>query len=112
MDHFRQVLAAGTSTGRVLVFNPHVQRARPTARLTPRRAAAGAAKQERTAPLVRQTAVSYDGSIIVSCHDDGSLTRYDRVEDRSTAAAFSAGGEATAGRSSSDLTGREDGDSE
>ena len=47
----------------------------PKARLKPRRAGA---KGER-APLVRQTAVSYDGSIIVACHEDGSLTRYDRV---------------------------------
>lgn len=32
------------------------------------------------APLVRQAAVSYDGGVIVSCHDDGSLTRYDRID--------------------------------
>jgi hypothetical protein len=44
--------------------------------LKPRRAGA---KGER-APLVRQTAVSYDGSVIVACHEDGSLTRYDRIE--------------------------------
>jgi hypothetical protein len=39
--------------------------AHPRARLKPRRAA----------PLVRQTAVSYDGGIVVACHEDGSLTR-------------------------------------
>lgn len=28
--------------------------------------------------LVRQTAVSYNGSIVVAAHEDGSVTRYDR----------------------------------
>lgn len=29
--------------------------------------------------MVRQTAVSFDGSIIVACHEDGTLTRWDRA---------------------------------
>ena len=53
----------------------------PKARLKPRRAGA---KGDR-APLVRQTAVSYDGSVIVACHEDGSLTRYDRIDGGSSA---------------------------
>eukprot|EP00887_Chlorella_sp_A99_P005611 scaffold1.g5611.t1 len=79
LNYWCSVLAVGTSTGRVLVFDPRAQRPAPAARLVPRRAA-GAGKQERVAPLVRQAAVSYDGGVIVSCHDDGSLTRYDRID--------------------------------
>ncbi|EFN59201.1 hypothetical protein CHLNCDRAFT_19370 [Chlorella variabilis] len=71
LDYWCTVLACGTSTGKVLLFDPHAQQPQPRARLKPRRCAA---KGER-APLVRQTAVSYDGSIVVACHEDGSLTR-------------------------------------
>ncbi|KAI3433388.1 hypothetical protein D9Q98_003204 [Chlorella vulgaris] len=74
LDYWCTTLAVGTSTGQVLLFDPHSQQSQPKARLKPLRAA----KTDR-APLVRQTAVSYDGGIVVACHDDGSLTRWDRV---------------------------------
>lgn len=61
----------------------------PQARLRPRRSQ----NKEQRAPLVRQTAVSYDGSIIVACHEDGSITRYDRCQARPESAATARQGE-------------------
>ncbi|KAI7839483.1 hypothetical protein COHA_006750 [Chlorella ohadii] len=73
LDYWGSLLAIGTARGRVLVFDPNTVPSAPKARLKPRRSAG--LKGDQRAPLVRQTAVSFDGSIIVACHDDGSLTR-------------------------------------
>lgn len=66
----------GTHTNRPLhLFDQPTRtlQAAPKARLKPRRSTG--LKGDQRAPLVRQTAVSFDGSIIVACHDDGSITR-------------------------------------
>ncbi|KAL4423581.1 hypothetical protein ABPG77_004621 [Micractinium sp. CCAP 211/92] len=83
LDYWCTTLAIGTNRGKVLVFDPHAVQPHPKARLRARRSQ----NKEQRAPLVRQTAVSYDGSIIVACHEDGSVTRYDRCEARPGSAA-------------------------
>lgn len=102
MDYWCTTLAVGTNAGKVLVFDPHAQQPTPKARLRPRRSLP---KGER-APLVRQTAVSYDGSIIVACHEDGSLTRYDRCQPGAASQQQQLDSSALGGRGSSALGGR------
>lgn len=75
LDLGRQVLAVGTATGKVLLFDPHTQQMKPMARLK-----RSGKKPEK---LVRQTAMSADGSIIIAAHEDGSITRYDRTSNAS-----------------------------
>ncbi|GAB4817599.1 hypothetical protein N2152v2_004645 [Parachlorella kessleri] len=79
LDLAGRVLAVGTSTGKVLLFDPHLQQPKPVARL----------KRTGRKPetLVRQTAVSADGSIVIAAHEDGSITRYDRLEPSQAAGA-------------------------
>lgn len=74
LDFQGRSLAVGTKSGRVLVFDPWALSTAPVARLKPRRPLPKSGARF----LVRQTALSYDGSILVACHDDGSITRYDR----------------------------------
>ncbi|PSC76443.1 Polycomb group FIE2 [Micractinium conductrix] len=62
LDHWCTVLAVGTNTGRVLLYDPHVQQPHPKVRLRPQRFN-GKGDQR---PLVRQTAVSYDEGPLLS----------------------------------------------
>lgn len=78
LDYKRTVLAAGTAQGRVLVFDPTRVNDGPVAKLRPRRAGSRGDGQQNSL-LVRQTTVSFDGGIIVTCHEDGSVTRFDKV---------------------------------
>ena len=76
LDLSGQVLAAGTSQGKVLVFDPHRLQRGAVAKLRPRRL--GNRNDESGGKLlVRQTTVSANGGIIVACHEDGSITRFD-----------------------------------
>ncbi|KAL4524792.1 hypothetical protein Ndes2526A_g06899 [Nannochloris sp. 'desiccata'] len=77
LDFRGNILAQGTSRGAVLVYRMHPLQEQYVAKLKPRRAGKN---EEGSRLLVRQTAVSFDGKTIVSCHEDGSLTRYDAVE--------------------------------
>jgi polycomb protein EED len=67
--HFNQ-LAIGNREGKVFVWE--VQSSPPvlTARLT----------NPQCKSAIRQTAVSFDGSTILACSEDGSIWRWDEVD--------------------------------
>lgn len=75
LDPKGRILAQGTIKGHVLLYDLTTFHQNPVARLEPKRLAAR--PDESRGILVRQTAVSVDGNIVISCHDDGSVTRYD-----------------------------------
>lgn len=76
LDFRGTVLAQGTSRGSVLLYSLHPLQEQPAVKLKPRRCR----NDDSSKLLVRQTAVSFDGRILVTCHEDGSLTRYDRKD--------------------------------
>jgi len=77
LDFNGDTLAAGTAQGRVLIYDPHTLQKNPVARLRPKRYSGK--NDEGGSQAVRQTAVSYDGKIVISCHEDGSITRFDKM---------------------------------
>ena len=77
LDFRGKVLAQGTSKGAVLLYSLQPLQEQPAVRLRPRRSPRN---DESNKLLVRQTALSFDGRILVTCHEDGSLTRYDRKD--------------------------------
>lgn len=85
LDTLGRVLAQGTSEGSVMVFDPGAIHRDAVAVLTPKRIplssnSGGCGEDEdKDELLVRQTAVSYDGGIIIACHEGGSVTRFDRI---------------------------------
>ncbi|KXZ50387.1 hypothetical protein GPECTOR_16g560 [Gonium pectorale] len=78
------VLACGSAGGKVFVFSPQVGNAASTTQARVKLAAPQCKK------VVRQTAVSWDGSTILAACEDGSLHRWDR--DAVAAAGVGAGG--------------------
>ncbi|EIE27269.1 fertilization-independent endosperm protein 2, partial [Coccomyxa subellipsoidea C-169] len=78
LDRQCRTLACGTTTGMVLVWDPHTLSPRPKARLK---------RTPGSKTTVRQTAISADGDIIVSCCDDGTIWRFDLVPKESLSAA-------------------------
>jgi len=77
LDFNGDTLAAGTAQGRVLIYDPHTLQKNPVARLRPKRYSGK--NDEGGSQAVRKTAVSYDGKIVISCHEDGSITRFDKM---------------------------------
>lgn len=77
VDPARTLLAQGNACGEVYVYDLTTLNPRPIARLEPQRQR-GKGEEGLRKLLVRQTAISFDGNIIISCHEDGSLTRFDR----------------------------------
>ena len=77
VDPGRTLLAQGTAHGYVLVYDLTTLNPKPIARLEPQRQR-GKGEEGLRRILVRQTAISFDGNTIISCHEDGSLTRFDR----------------------------------
>ena len=84
LDFRGKLLAQGTSLGGVLLFSLDPFQEQPIAKLKPSRVPLMAAGKEvgkgkggSPKLLVRQTAVNFDGTIVLCCHENGSLTRYD-----------------------------------
>ena len=86
LDRSQTVLAVGTGKGKTLVFEPNGMGTAPVYKLTPQRLSEKRKKKTRSKEeemLVRQIAVSGDGDIIVSSHEDGTITRFDRTTSSS-----------------------------
>lgn len=81
LDAAATVLAAGSTEGGVLLFDPRSTDGAPRAALTCA-PPDGAPEPGGTGPgTVRQTALSADGSILLAGCDGGTLWRWDRVAD-------------------------------
>ncbi|BDA48075.1 Polycomb group protein FIE1 [Coccomyxa sp. Obi] len=85
MDRDCRTLACGTKSGMVLVYDPLTLCRRPIAKLK-----RGPSVLKAVAPIARQTAVSPDGDIIVSCCEDSTIWRYDLVTKETSSAATKA----------------------
>lgn len=69
LDFKCSVLACGNRIGQVTVWNPHLAGSEPIARL----------KHKTCKTSVRQTAVSFDGKVILASCEDGSIWRWDSL---------------------------------
>ncbi|KAG1661560.1 hypothetical protein FOA52_009559, partial [Chlamydomonas sp. UWO 241] len=83
LDASFTLLACGNRTGKVYLYNPHDP--------APRTAQLQCLKSKNNGSVVRQTAVSASGNIVLAACEDGTIWRWDRLDKASKEAAREGG---------------------